>query len=203
MVTDKKTSGFAITALVMGILSFFLGWLSLIGGVFSILAIVFGIIGLKKTKDGAQGGQGMAITGLVLGIITILLIPLVFIGSLAYFGVLSPSEFLPERCFSDAGIFCDDFEITSNSVHVVVKNYEGRVILFDESKMALVSIDGGPSIEKPFTTDTQALENNKGALIVISGLNIGKQDTARIGIELPVTGGVKTSIPIQVYGPVN
>jgi hypothetical protein len=203
MVSENKTSGFAITALVMGILSFFLGWLFLIGGVFSILAIVFGIIGLKKTKDGAQGGRGMAITGLVLGIITILLIPLVFIGSLAYFGVLSPSEFLPERCFSDAGIICDDFEITSNSVQVTVNNYQGKTITFDDTKMALVSIDGGPSIEKPFTTDTQTLENDKGALIVVSGLNIGKQDTARIDIELPVTGGVKTSIPIQVYGPVN
>ena len=50
----KTTSGWAIAALVFGI----------IGGV--LLSVIFGIVALNKTKDGRQGGRGMAIAGLVL-----------------------------------------------------------------------------------------------------------------------------------------
>lgn len=50
----KTTSGWAIAALIFGI----------IGGV--LLSVIFGIVALNKTKDGRQGGRGMAIAGLVL-----------------------------------------------------------------------------------------------------------------------------------------
>jgi hypothetical protein len=50
----KTTSGWAIAALIFGI----------IGGV--LVSLVCGIVALNKTKDGRQGGRGMAIAGLVL-----------------------------------------------------------------------------------------------------------------------------------------
>ena len=37
-----------------------------------------------------------------------ILVVLVAIGALAYFGVLSPANFLPNRCTLSAGISCDD-----------------------------------------------------------------------------------------------
>jgi hypothetical protein len=42
-----------------------------------------------------------------------ILIVLIAIGALAYFGVLSPDRFLPEKCAisTGSGIFCDDFSI--------------------------------------------------------------------------------------------
>lgn len=52
------TNGFAITALIMGILGFL--WLPV------ILAFVFGILGLKKIKESGQGGRALAIVGMVL-----------------------------------------------------------------------------------------------------------------------------------------
>jgi uncharacterized membrane protein YvbJ len=59
----ERTSGFAIAALVTGIVGFFINPLS-------ILAIIFGAIGLGQTsKDPNLKGRGMAIAGLVLGII--------------------------------------------------------------------------------------------------------------------------------------
>jgi uncharacterized membrane protein YvbJ len=62
--TGGKTSGMAIAALVMGILSF------VVFGPLAVLAIVFGALGISQTnKDPALKGKGMAVAGLVMGII--------------------------------------------------------------------------------------------------------------------------------------
>jgi hypothetical protein len=50
----RTTSGWAVASLVFGI----------IGGF--VLSVIFGIIALNKTKDGKQGGRGMAQAGLIL-----------------------------------------------------------------------------------------------------------------------------------------
>ncbi len=41
-----------------------------------------------------------------------ILVVLVAIGALAYFGILSPARFLPESCTLAPGIGCNDFKIT-------------------------------------------------------------------------------------------
>src|SRR3989338_10643858 len=54
-----------------------------------------------------------------------ILVVLVAIGALAYFGVLSPDKILPEKCIisSGSGLFCDAFSITSGtSITLKVKN---------------------------------------------------------------------------------
>lgn len=60
------TSGYSVTALVLGICSVFV-WLC------ASLAIAFAVAGMNdhRQSDGARGGRGMAIAGLVLGIITL------------------------------------------------------------------------------------------------------------------------------------
>lgn len=58
------TNGFAIAALVLGIL-----------GVF-VLSIIFALVALHQTKRTGQSGKGMAIAGLVLGIIWMVIIGL-------------------------------------------------------------------------------------------------------------------------------
>ncbi|MFC0673940.1 DUF4190 domain-containing protein [Brachybacterium hainanense] len=64
------TNGTATTALILGIVS-----LVLCGGVLSPIALVCGILGMKATADGTQGGRGLAIAGLVMGIVgTVLLL---------------------------------------------------------------------------------------------------------------------------------
>ena len=42
-----------------------------------------------------------------------ILVVLVAIGSLSYFGVLSPDKFLPSKCTLPAGIACTDFKVDS------------------------------------------------------------------------------------------
>jgi len=53
-----------------------------------------------------------------------ILVVLVAIGALAYFGVLSPDQFLPSKCVLPAGLSCIDFKIDSatDKVTVVLRN---------------------------------------------------------------------------------
>ena len=57
-----------------------------------------------------------------------ILVVLVAIGALAYFGVLSPDKFLPSKCQLPAGIACTDFKVvagatgTTGTVDVVLRN---------------------------------------------------------------------------------
>ena len=59
-----------------------------------------------------------------------ILVVLVAIGALAYFGVLSPDRFLPSKCFLPAGIACEDFKLdsaagVSGQIKVVLRNGMG------------------------------------------------------------------------------
>ena len=69
-----------------------------------------------------------------------ILVVLVAIGALAYFGVLSPDKFLPSKCQLPSGIACNDFVIdsTTGNVDVVLRNGLGFTI-----DPITVTIDGG------------------------------------------------------------
>lgn len=60
-----------------------------------------------------------------------ILVVLVAIGALAYFGVLSPDNFLPKKCTVSPGIACTDHKLVRNaaaadtSVQVVLRNGMG------------------------------------------------------------------------------
>ena len=72
----QTTSGMAVTAFVLGLLSFCVPVL------LSLAAIICGIIGLTQTGGGKQKGRGYAVTGLILGVFTTLLMPAVMIALL-------------------------------------------------------------------------------------------------------------------------
>ncbi len=60
-----------------------------------------------------------------------ILVVLIAIGALAYFGVLSPDKFLPERCTFPAGIDCIDKAVITAStgqVELALKNNIGYTI---------------------------------------------------------------------------
>jgi len=54
-----------------------------------------------------------------------ILVVLVAVGALAYFGVLSPDKFLPSKCTLQSGIACLDHSVTSTVVSVVIQNSRG------------------------------------------------------------------------------
>jgi uncharacterized protein (UPF0333 family) len=66
-----------------------------------------------------------------------ILVVLAAIGALAYFGVLSPDRFLPEKCTLPAGIACLDFKDNGAAIQMSIQNGAG----FDMSNVS-VTIDG-------------------------------------------------------------
>ena len=66
-----------------------------------------------------------------------ILVVLAAIGALAYFGVLSPDRFLPEKCTLPAGIACLDFRYTGTAIEMTVQNGAG----YDMSGIT-VSVNG-------------------------------------------------------------
>jgi len=66
-----------------------------------------------------------------------ILVVLVAIGALAYFGVLSPERFLPAKCTLPAGVACTDFNIGTTQVDIVLRNGIG----FDLDDVS-IAIDG-------------------------------------------------------------
>ena len=63
-----------------------------------------------------------------------ILVVLVAIGALAYFGVLSPDKFLPSKCTLQSGIACLDNKATATSLSIVVKNSLGYDVTIDAVK---------------------------------------------------------------------
>ncbi len=61
-----------------------------------------------------------------------ILVVLVAIGALAFFGVLSPDKFLPSKCTLQPGLACTDHKVTPGIVTVVVKNGYGSDILVND-----------------------------------------------------------------------
>jgi hypothetical protein len=68
-----KTSGFAVTSMVLGIIGIPMVCIYFIGIILSILAIIFAGIAISsiKNSNNTLSGKGMAKAGLVLGIINI------------------------------------------------------------------------------------------------------------------------------------
>jgi len=51
-----------------------------------------------------------------------ILVVLIAIGALAYFGVLNPGRFLPSSCTVVPGIGCDDFKVNTSHIQLLLRN---------------------------------------------------------------------------------
>lgn len=73
--SQKKTSGLAITSLILG--CFFL--IPLLGLITSLLAIIFGVVALVAISGNKElyKGHGLAISGIILGAVGVLIIPII------------------------------------------------------------------------------------------------------------------------------
>ena len=104
-----------------------------------------------------------------------ILVVMIAIGALSYFGVLNPDKFLPGICILPAGIACTDFKIdgSAQTVTVILRNGLG----FDATNV-IVSVTG--------CTDTAAtiLANDAQAQIV--------------GTSCALTSGTKFSGDINI-----
>ena len=83
-----------------------------------------------------------------------ILVVLVAIGALAYFGVLSPDRFLPSKCQLPAGIACTDFRLNggSNTLTIVMRNGLG----FDTTGVGIYATGCTASTGNTLTNGQQA-----------------------------------------------
>ena len=60
-----------------------------------------------------------------------ILVVLAAIAALAYFGVLSPEKFLPEKCILQPGLACVSHKVETAKVTLVISNGLGRTIIIN------------------------------------------------------------------------
>ena len=96
-----------------------------------------------------------------------ILVVLVAIGVLAYFGVLSPDMFLPQKCSLPAGITCLDYEVGSSRVNLVLQNNFGETMTINS--VAVSAIDTNTCSDSESIT----LLNNEKAVFTLVGCNNG------------------------------
>jgi hypothetical protein len=95
-----------------------------------------------------------------------ILVVLAAISALAYFGVLKPNQFLPEKCMLDVGVACIDFKITSNEITMLILNSLGRNIEVSDI-----------TIGNCTTSFNQTLNNGYKFTFILSGCNNGLVDS--------------------------
>jgi len=60
-----------------------------------------------------------------------ILVVLAAIAALAYFGVLSPERFLPEKCLIETGFTCISSKVTSTESTLIFQNGYGKSVTID------------------------------------------------------------------------
>lgn len=85
----KPSAALAITALVLGILGVLGSWVPLLGilsGVLALIGLIVGIVALIKVKRGTAGGKGIAIAGVMLNVLAIIVVTIVTIVLITWYG---------------------------------------------------------------------------------------------------------------------
>jgi len=93
-----------------------------------------------------------------------ILVVLVVIGALSYFGVLSPATLLPEKCTFPVSVNCVDHSITGTGVTIILQNGAGRDMIVREisaSSDALGAGGGGEDCSLPSTAEGLTLRNGE------------------------------------------
>ena len=134
-----------------------------------------------------------------------ILVVLIAIGALAYFGVLSPERFLPEKCVisSGSGLFCEEFtsSATTNDVTIRVKNILTRSAWIDSITLDTPACSNN-------ATDVQILADGTTDFALDCGtLNSGDKikasititydvgQSAGVGLSKTTTGQIVTAVP--------
>ncbi len=72
-----------------------------------------------------------------------ILVVLAAIAALAYFGVLSPQKFLPEKCILQPGIACVNHKVESTQTTLILLNSLGRTITINSVTVGACSTSFG------------------------------------------------------------
>ena len=122
-----------------------------------------------------------------------ILVVLAAIAALAYFGVLSPEKFLPEKCILQPGIACVSHKVEPTKVTLVISNGLGRTIIIN-------SIDVGGCSS---TFDETMLSGIDHTFVIGGACNNGlSRDKFKADINMGYTEK-DTNLTKTVYGNLN
>ena len=93
-----------------------------------------------------------------------ILVVLAAIGALAYFGVLSPDRFLPDKCTANPPFACTEYKVNTTHVYFALQNSAGVDVTVTNVSIAC---DGAASAEEISTTagDVQILNGNSASML--------------------------------------
>jgi len=160
--TTKKTNSLAIISFILSIVGIFI-----IPFLSSIAGFILGIISLNQIKKQNESGKGLAVAGIVIGAIGIIIIPLIIIGIIAFFGVVTPaiinqhSELVQQQCMISSGFSCLESGFSGNQIFLKVQNNlgyetENVVITMNEAStgwekaLSIGSLRNGEIVEASF-----------------------------------------------------
>ena len=104
-----------------------------------------------------------------------ILVVLVAVMALSYFGVLSPDMFLSKKCSFPSGISCLDYQVTDSRVALVLQNNFGGTITIEK-----ISVSGGSSSCSDNTSIE--LKNKEKVIFAILGCNNGGEGARFRGV---------------------
>ena len=90
-----------------------------------------------------------------------ILVVLVVIGALAYFGVLSPQKLLPDKCTLPPGMVCEDYSLSTDGIQMVVSNGLGKTIFITDMVVAEAASGAEVCASGTATLPATAIPNGK------------------------------------------
>jgi len=121
-----------------------------------------------------------------------ILVVLIFIAALGYFGVLSPDKFLPSKCILPVGITCLDYKVESYRAVIVLQNSFGEVATINK---VVVSANNQECSDNSSIT----FNNNEKAVITITDCSNGETGQKFNGI-LNVTYTIEGKLTHTIDG---
>ena len=112
-----------------------------------------------------------------------ILVVLVIIGALAYFGVLNPDTLIPEKCSLETGINCQDWQLETDAMHLQLQNGIGKRI--DIMNMTASESQGDGYCENITDPTPVGINNGNSQTLTLDCSNI--EDTGRkikLGFEI-------------------
>ncbi len=121
-----------------------------------------------------------------------ILVVLAAIAALAYFGVLSPEKFLPEKCLLETGFTCIGSKIESAQSTIVFQNGYGKSVIID-------NIDIGGCSQ---AFDTTLLSEEQGTFVITGCSNGDVKEVFKGDVVIKYTEK-STNLTKTAYGQIN
>ncbi len=131
-----------------------------------------------------------------------ILVVLIAIGALAYFGVLNPSRYLPNSCTIVAGIACNDFKLAAaggGTAQLILRNGMG-----DDLKSVTIAVTGCTASAEANGDDTWVdgtiLGGSDGITLTVCGYTAGQRVKSDVSVTYTSSDGISHTRTGQIVG---